>query len=127
MGTREDVMALVEELDELKDYAREHVLRRPNFQKYRRDRCYRSVWRRLRCVEDRIMKEAYRRNIKLKFIHQEVRFREIVDEAPYSATLFKKYLEGQFTELWGNALEEFIILHKKWNKVMQDIVHDNFY
>jgi hypothetical protein len=127
MGTREDLLIMIDELEELKDFAREQINRVPEREKFRGLLSYRRIWRKLRRYEDKILKEAYTRNITLKFGNDLKKFREVFDTAPDYQGTWKNYLDGRFVDFWGNALEEFILLHTKWNEIMNIIIHDEFY
>jgi hypothetical protein len=122
MGTREDAMALIDELEELKNFAREHAEVEPNFVRYASDREYKRLWDDLYEVEHELLGEAYHRNIRLMIDGEEVRIRTILDSDLDATEEFKRYLAGKFETLWGNALESFIEYHTEWNALMKRIL-----
>jgi hypothetical protein len=125
MGTREDVMVLIEELEELKNFAREHAEKEPNYVKFASDLEYKRLWNVLWTLEQDLLQEAYHRNIRLVVDGEEVRLRTILDALDAEldgAEGFKRYLAGKFQELWGNALESFIDYHTDWNLLMRRII-----
>jgi hypothetical protein len=125
MGTRADVMVLIEELEELKNFAREHAEKEPNYVKFASDVEYKRLWNNLWTLEQDLLREAYYRNIRLVVDGEEVRLRTILDALDAeldAAEGFKRYLAGKFQELWGNALESFIDYHTDWNLLMRRII-----
>jgi hypothetical protein len=120
-----DAQKLVEKLEDLKDYAREHCYKYPNPLAFRRMMHVQRAWKRLRSIERKILREAYNRNITLVIDGEQTKFRQMVDNNPRSNKHFQMYLYGQFSSLWGNALEHFIMLHEHWNQQMEDIIKDN--
>jgi hypothetical protein len=126
MSSFNDTMILVEKLEDLKDFAREHLNKCANPLLYRRSLHYQRVWKKLRSVENKILRTAYTRNISLVIGNETLKFVQMVHQKPTSNRHFEMYLRGQFSCLWENALTEFISLHEKWNQLMNEIITENF-